>query len=541
MSVNLARGMEKLNLSAVQEYEGNPLSLVGIYSKNREEWVITDIACWMMSITNVPIYDTLGEESICWTFEQCQLTTIFLTAVGIPKLLDIKKKDKIKTLTNLVVYDDVTPEIKAKAEEVGVKIIAFSDVMKLGIENAAIPLKPCKANTLITICYTSGTTDKAKGAEITQKNFRDGSAASLYSGVFIGIRPGLTLLSYLPLAHVFERTLLYISIIGGLRVAFFHGDIMGLKDDLVQAKPEVLIGVPRIFHRFHDGIMSGINSLKGVKAKLAKRALRVKLENYKKEGEIKHWFYDKFVFDKVRDSVGGKLELFVTAAAPLDSIVMENMKVLCSANFIQAYGQTECAGPACIAYYDDVYPCSSGPPIPANMAKVVDVPDMEYLHTDIIDGVPTPRGELCFKGTNIIKGYFKDPEKTQALFDSEGWMHTGDIALIRPNGVIRIIDRKKNMFKLQHGEYVAPEKIENVLVNCKWVLQLFLYGDSYSTYLIAIVVPKKDQVLEWARNNNVQGTYEELCNNKALNEAILKDLTVLSREKKVNFSYIKSQ
>ncbi len=535
LATYVARGMEKLGLAAQQEYEGSTLRLVGIYSKNREEWIITDVACWMMSVTNVPLYDTLGEESICWTFEQTMLSTIFMTAIGIPKLVAIKKKGGIPTLTTAVTFDEVDPETKAKAAEVGIKIIPFAEIIQIGKAETSIPLRPCGPNTLITICYTSGTTDKAKGVEITHKNYRDSAAASLYSGIIVGWTPGYTLLSYLPLAHVFERVLVYISMLGGFQVAFFHGDIMQLKDDIVAARPDVLVGVPRIFGRFYDGIMSGINALTGFKKKLAQKALKSKTETFRKTGKMTHWFYDKFVFSKVRSSLGGKLKVFVSAAAPLDSSIMESMRVMCSAHFLQGYGQTETSGPVSISYFDDTYPASSGPPLACCLAKVVDVPEMEYKSTDVIDGVPTPRGELCIKGSHLTKGYFKDPEKTAQLYDKDGWMHTGDIALITPGGAIRIIDRKKNMFKLQHGEYVAPEKIENILVNNKWVLQIFVHGDSYQTYLIAIVVPKKEAVLEWAKEKGVTGTFEELCeNSKELKEQILKDLTALSREKKVS-------
>ena len=219
----------------------------------------------------------------------------------------------------------------------------------------------------------------------------------------------------------------------------------------------------------------------------------------------------------------------------MGSNMMEMLRIMCSSRFLQGYGQTESAGPLSISYYDDIYPGSSGPPMQCSIAKVIDVPEMDFLSTDTTDGKLTPRGELCIKGTHLAKEYFKDPEKSAAMYDKNGWFHTGDIAKISPTGGICIIDRKKNIFKLQHGEYVAPEKIENALSTSPWILQLFVYGDSYQTYLVGILVPNHESVLSWAKEKNISGTYQELCSNPELNVTILKDLAALGRKKKVVF------
>ncbi len=537
LATHVARGIEKLGLAAQQEYKGATLRLLGIYSKNREEWAITDFGCWMMSITSVPLYDTLGEESISWTFEQTELATIFLSVQGIAKLVAMKKKGSIKTLTNVVCFDDVDPATRKLAEEAGIRVISFSDVINAGKAAPDIPFRRPTGQTLLTICYTSGTTGKAKGTEITHKNFRDSAAASYVSGVLESFGTAFTLVSYLPLAHVFERVVLYIGIIGGFRTAFYSGELTQLKDDICAAEPHALVGVPRVFSRFHDAIMHGINATTGFKRRLVDRAIRVKMEEFHRSGWVKHWLYDRFVLSKIRQAMGSNIRLFVSAAAPMEPSMMDMLRVLFSASFLQGYGQTETAGPIALSYYDDTYPGSTGPPLLCCEAKVVDVPEMEYRSTNMLNGVPTPQGELCIRGAHVTHGYFKDPEKTRELLDSEGWMHTGDIVALPPSGIIKIIDRKKNMFKLQHGEYVAPEKVENVLGNCKWILQVFVYGDSYQTYLVSVVVPKKEEVMAWAKEKGLSASFEELCLNKELNAVVVKDMNTLSREKKVLLSH----
>eukprot|EP00826_Nyctotherus_ovalis_P002298 TRINITY_DN1044_c0_g2_i14.p1 TRINITY_DN1044_c0_g2~~TRINITY_DN1044_c0_g2_i14.p1 ORF type:complete len:560 (-),score=170.28 TRINITY_DN1044_c0_g2_i14:178-1857(-) len=497
------------------------------------------MACWRMSMTNVPLYDTLGEESISWILEQTQLSTIFLGVEGIKRLAEMKVKGLIKSLTTLVCFDEIDVEKSNMASEAGLKLLHLNDVINVGMQQET-PFKPCRGDSVITICYTSGTTGKVKGAVLTHRNFRDNGVAALHSGVFHGYQIGYAFLSYLPLAHVFERVVLYICIIGLMKVGFYHGVIAELNEDIVAIRPDVLIGVPRVFCRFYDKILQSINTLGSFKRSLVNSAINTKITDYKKNGSLSHWLYDKVVLSKIRSSFGGNMKLFVSAAAPMDSSIMEHLRVMCSCRFIQGYGQTESAGPLSISYDCDNYPGSSGPPMACSVAKVVDVPEMRYFSTDVTDGVLTPRGELCFQGVHLAKEYFKDPERTAKLYDSDGWLHTGDIAMITPSGCIKVIDRKKNIFKLQHGEYVAPEKLENDLTNSSWVLQLFIYGDSYQTYLVAIVVPNKETVMQWADEHKVEGSYEELCGHEDLNDVILKDLARLGRERKhVGYEIVK--
>jgi len=202
---------------------------------------------------------------------------------------------------------------------------------------------------------------------------------------------------------------------------------------------------------------------------------------------------------------------------------------------LTGYGQTEgCAG-ATLGHPDDMATVGHvGGPIGCVEIALYDVPEMGYTKKDTSHrGMPCQgRGEICIRGPNVFKGYYKEEEKTKETIDSEGWLHSGDIGLWRPDGTLQIIDRKKNIFKLSQGEYVAPEKIENVLTRSAFIAQCFVYGDSLQSALVAIVVPEEEVVLEWAKKNPSKATdsFASLCKSSALKDAIMNDIGRLSKE-----------
>jgi len=164
-----------------------------------------------------------------------------------------------------------------------------------------------------------------------------------------------------------------------------------------------------------------------------------------------------------------------------------------------------------------------GPPLSCCDMKLVDVPDMQYF---AVSG----QGEVCIRGTNVFKGYYKDPEKTRETLDSEGWLHTGDVGMWLPNGTLRIIDRKKHIFKLSQGEYVAPEKVENVYIRSSYIAQLFVHGESLKSCVIAVVVPDVEVLKSWASKHGVPGTLSVLCQNAKVKQLIMDDMTRLAKE-----------
>ncbi|KAL6057034.1 hypothetical protein STEG23_034423, partial [Scotinomys teguina] len=189
----------------------------------------------------------------------------------------------------------------------------------------------------------------------------------------------------------------------------------------------------------------------------------------------------------------------------------------------EGYGQTECTAGCTFTTPGDWTSGHVGAPLPCNHIKLVDAEELNYWTSK-------GEGEICVKGPNVFKGYLKDEDRTKEALDSDGWLHTGDIGKWLPEGTLKIIDRKKHIFKLAQGEYVAPEKIENIYIRSEPVAQIYVHGDSLKAFLVGIVVPDPDIMPSWAQKKGIEGTYQELCANQELKKAILDDLVALGKE-----------
>jgi long-chain acyl-CoA synthetase len=290
-------------------------------------------------------------------------------------------------------------------------------------------------------------------------------------------------LSFLPLAHIFEQLVMCAIVSVGGAIAFYRGDILKLLEDVGEAKPTIFPAVPRLLNRIHSKILGTINEAGGVKKALFYRALQAKQQLLREGVCTKDSIWDRLVFRKVQARLGGRVKLFLSGAAPISPEVLDFFRAAFGCPVMEGYGQTEtCAAITLTHGYDYALVPGGhvGPILPCNEVKLVDIPDMGYLATD----QPNPRGEVCVRGHNVFKGYYKEPKKTAETIDSDGWCHTGDVGMVLPNGCLKIIDRKKHIFKLAQGEYIAPEKIENIYVKAPLVAQVFAHGDSLKRYAI---------------------------------------------------------
>ena len=329
-------------------------------------------------------------------------------------------------------------------------------------------------------------------------------------------------MSFLPLAHMFERCCEAAVLMVGAQIGFFSGDIRNLPDDLKILKPTILPCVPRICNRIYNKTFSMASKSK-IKQWLLKRALADKSQEVQKGIVRSNGFWDRLVFRKVREGMGGRLRLIVIGAAPLDPEVMMFMRCAMGCVVCEGYGQTECVCPCTLTIPGDSGTGHVGPPLASAYIKLTDVPEMEYYAKE-------GYGEICVKGPIVFQGYLHNKEKTAEVIDCDGWLHTGDIGQWLPDGTLRIIDRKKHIFKLSQGEYIAPEKIENVYSRSHFVAQIFIHGESLKSSLVGVVVPASDVVIGWGRQHDIRGTLTELCGNPAVKQAILDHLHQIGRK-----------
>lgn len=514
------------------ELGGGELETVGIWSPNRPEWQLIDIALQSYNKVSVSLYDTLGKDSVEYIINHSHLTVIFSTSDHIPNLL--KLAPRVPFLKLIVCIDDLPSGTKAVltewATDQNVRLQELRELEAFGKVNQLEPIR-ARPEAIASMCYTSGTTNNPKGVLLSHMNL----ALSTHSNVHgLTLPDEACLISYLPLAHIYERICELCVIAVGGKIGYFSGDPLRLLEDAQLLRPNFFPSVPRVLNRVYQAAMAGGN-MPGLKGALFRKAMQVKLAQLHATGQSTHIFWDKLVFRKIQAVLGGNISLISSGSAPISSDVMDFLKVAFSCEVTEGYGMTEGCATCSRTWPND--PSSSGtvgPPQPVNEIKLVDVSSMGYSSAD----KPNPRGELCMRGLNCFSAYYKDEKNTREAIDEEGWVHTGDVAEIDHCGRIKIIDRVKNIMKLAQGEYVALEKIENIYSTLPMIAQIYVHGDALQSHLLAVVIP--DPVQFSTIVSRLTGTETVATDSPALSKACCDErvkqyiLDILSREAKRN-------
>ncbi|KAI5966203.1 uncharacterized protein KGF55_000512 [Candida pseudojiufengensis] len=466
----------------------NPFILT-IYSHNRPEWALTDITCASYGIISTALYDTLGSDTSRYILKLTESPIVICSKEKISKLIELKKNHDLKNLITIISMDSL------EDDDINLKDLAFANqislfdikhVEKLGEVNSLTPIIP-KPEDNFTISFTSGTTGSVpKGVVLTHGNLVSSISGHLCA---LGQSPNRVHYSFLPLAHIYERVLLQLCLITGVKIGYPQGPSnLTLLDYIKVLEPTFLCLVPRVLIKLEAAIKAQTINGDSYISGLFKRAIDYKLKNHTKEFQNPpHLIYDRLL-NILRRKIGmGKVEFLVCGSAPISS---ETVKFLTAAlnlpkGLYNGYGMTETTSgmSVCIGHSLNV---SVGSVSSTCEIKLMDLPDMNYTSED----AEGPRGELLIRGSPVFKEYYKNPEETTKSFDEDGWFHTGDVGYINPKDGNRlsIIDRAKNFYKLSQGEYVSPEKIETIyLSQFPYIQQLFVHGDSLHNFLVAIV------------------------------------------------------
>ncbi|KAI4295147.1 hypothetical protein MLD38_040602 [Melastoma candidum] len=445
--------------SALRASGAQPGSRIGIYGANCPQWTVAMEACSAHSLVCVPLYDTLGSEAVNYIINHAEISIVFVQDKKAKQLLNqnILTTGRLKTVIS---FTSLTEDERGKAAESHVKPYSWSEFGQLGKQNPTEVVPP-RSHDICTIMYTSGTSGDPKGVALTHDNL-----AAFVRGIDLFLEQfedKMTVndvyLSFLPLAHVLDRVIEEYFFHNGASVGYYHGDLNALRDDLMELKPTFFAGVPRVFEKIYEGIKQAVNELNPFRRAVFSLLYKHKLHwmNMGYKGKEASRLADLLAFRKVRDKLGGRIRLIVSGGAPLSPAIEEFLRVTSCAFVVQGYGLTETCGPTTLGFPDEMSLIGTvGSVSVYNELRLVGVPEMGY------DPLVSPStGEICLRGKTVFPEYYKSPELTREAI-RDGWFHTGDIGEILPNGIVKIIDRKKNLVKLSQGEYVALEFLENI-------------------------------------------------------------------------------
>ncbi|KAL3309071.1 hypothetical protein Ciccas_012387 [Cichlidogyrus casuarinus] len=533
-------------LKAKFDIEPNSQTNMGIYSANCVEWMGAHFGMLFYSNVAVPIYNTLGEAAIVHIVKLTEMKLcVCFDETKASYLLDILLKstnDSTCVLKNLVLMRSQSAEKlkQLKDKYPSFNFCTMTEVRDAGRQNP-LPYQFPSDDSKYVINFTSGTTGIPKGVIITCGmikyisrscfGFRKSDMNSEHS-VEEDLRwtqrrsPEDLYFSFLPLAHVLEQAVMYTCLMNGVKIAFFSGDITKLMEEISIVRPTMMALVPRLLIRIYDAAMEKFAAARIPKF-LINWAISSKLESTKAFGTpIRNTIWDRLFFGRLQQTLGGRLRFALTGSSACPKDVLDFARASFGAIIHQGYGSTETGGAVCLTLSNDTDALHTGPIIAGAQVKLGDVPDMDLFPSR---DPKLQRGEVLVKSPGCTRGYYKAPDKTRELFDSEGWLKTGDVGEWDEFGNLRIVDRCKNLFKLSQGEYVAPEKVEGVYATCPLVVQSFLDGRSESSYAIALVHPNLERLA--ARIGNPGTTMEAICNNPEATKLVLNELDTLGRSK----------
>ncbi|KAG4976280.1 hypothetical protein AAZX31_13G063700 [Glycine max] len=490
-----------------------------IFADTRQEWFMALQGCFRRNVTVVTMYASLGEEALCYSLNETEVTTVICGKKELRTLVNIS--GQLDSVKRVICMDDDIPS-DASSIAYDWTITSFAEVVKLGRENPVDADLPLSADVAV-IMYTSGSTGLPKGVMMTHGNVLATLSAVMTIVPDIGTKD--IYLAYLPMAHILE--LAAENLMAAVGVPIGYGSPLtftdtsnkikkGTKGDATALRPTLMAAVPAILDRVRDGVFKKVNATGGLPKKLFHLAYARRLQavngSWFGAWGLEKALWDFLVFRKVRAILGGRIRFILSGGAPLSGDTQKFINICLGAPIGQGYGLTETCAGGTFSDVDDTSVGRVGPPLPCSFIKLIDWPEGGYL----INDSPMARGEIVIGGPNVTLGYFKNEEKTKESYkvDERGmrWFYTGDIGRVHPDGCLEIIDRKKDIVKLQHGEYVSLGKVEAALIVSPFVDNIMVHADPFHSYSVALVVGSQSTLEEWASEKGISSSnFSELC------------------------------
>ncbi|MBK3515958.1 AMP-dependent synthetase/ligase [Carboxylicivirga marina] len=462
-------------------------------SNNRPEWNFVDMGMSMIGVVHVPVYPTISDEEYKYILEHSDAKMLIVSDVILYKRLKEVSKE-IECIKEIYTFNDIKDatnwsEITQLGEQERIK---WKDEFKV-IRNSI------SDEDLVSIIYTSGTTGNPKGVMLSHKNFMSNMKDAIPR---YPLSPKDNILSFLPLCHVYERMINYLFQANGCSI-YYAENLATIAQNLVEIKATAFVTVPRVIERIYDKLVSKGNDLSGIKKTLFFWAMKLG-ERYRTNGKnyplyaAKLKIARKLIFSKWQKAFGGNLRFVVSGGAALQPR-LSRLFFAADIPLMEGYGLTETAPVLASNYIHE----------PGNL--MIGTVGTVFNSVEIrID----EDGEILAKGPNVMMGYYKDEKTTAEVIDKDGWFHTGDIGTLIKGKYLKITDRKKEMFKLSSGKYIAPQAIENLLKESDFIEQAIIVGES-EKFAGALLAPNFEYLHMWAHDNKVHfRDNQELINNE---------------------------
>jgi long-chain acyl-CoA synthetase len=488
---------------------------ISILSENRPEWPITDLASLAIGAVDVPIFPTLTAKQCEYILLNGDVSVIVVSnSFQLNKILRVR--ESLKKLRYVI---SMNPKQKGGEDW----LLDFAEVYERGQKEREKHrgefrkwLLEAKPSDLATIIYTSGTTGEPKGVMLSHDNFVSNVKAALYH---IPINQDDRLLSFLPISHSFERMAGYYTAFSTGATVSYAESIETVAQNLLEEKPTIVTTVPRLFERMHMQVIKSVEAGSAAKRRIFYWALNVgkQFAAEKKKGFVgpilstNHALASMLVFSKLKARTGGRIKFFVSGGAALSRELGEFFEAM-GILIIEGYGMTECSPVISANRFDDYKFGTVGKPIDRVQVRIAD------------------DGEILTRGPHLMLGYYKNEEATGETIDKDGWLHTGDIGHFDSDGFLVITDRKKHLFVNSGGKNIAPQPIENLLQQSKFIDQIVLIGDK-RRFNTALIVPDFDVLTEFAKDEHILFSNPgDLIADEKIYEAIRKDVNDLQKD-----------
>jgi len=466
-----------------------PGDKVALFSPNRYEWWVADLAILSIGAVNVPIYATNSVAECSYIIGNSDSKTCFAgTREHMEKIIEVRKNNP--NLGEIITFDSINNGIEG--------VIDLKEAMEQGShyekkEEFEARLKPIKMDDTATIIYTSGTTGNPKGVMLTHRNFVS-NVNQLYDVDPDFLSPDHLFLSFLPLAHVLERTVgYYAPIFLGKKVAFAE-DITKLLENFQEIRPTFIVSVPRIYEKVHAGINAKVSDAPPMKKAIFNWAMSVARDNLpyicrnkprKGMFAFKYWLADRLVFSKLKETLGmDRLQGAISGGGPL-SVSDAEFFLGMGIRILEGYGLTETTPVVTGNRPTFIKPGTVGPAVKDTEIKIAE------------------NSEILIKGPQVMKGYYKNEEATKEAFTDDGFFKSGDTGVIDEDGYLKITGRLKDILITSGGKNISPQNIENSLQASTFIEQVAVIGDNRK-YLSALIVPAFETLENWAKDQGIQ-------------------------------------